>query len=126
MADYCEIGKNILKALADIGMTQTELAKLSGVSRPVINRIMKGKVSPNAKTLGKIAKPLKKEPSELIQTSTSKGQNNIHGHNNHIKGNNNVVNNAADIEELQRENTLIKKDLEILKLRLERLEKEKR
>lgn len=55
---YMAFGNAIKVALEENGMTQTELARLSGISRPALNNIIKNKVSPGLDTLEKIAKPL--------------------------------------------------------------------
>lgn len=44
----------LIKARNDKGMSQRELAKISGVRQPVIARIEKGKVSPNLDTVNKL------------------------------------------------------------------------
>lgn len=56
------IADELDKAMRDFrpgGITQPELAELSGVPQPTISRTLKGKSTPETKTLIKLAKTLK-------------------------------------------------------------------
>lgn len=60
--------KNRLKACREErGITQVELAKLSGLSRATINKIENNEeVNVNTQTIAKIAEVLKMPPSEIF------------------------------------------------------------
>ncbi|MDR2426558.1 MAG: helix-turn-helix domain-containing protein [Endomicrobium sp.] len=106
---YSDLGKKILQALAELGWTQADLAKESGISRPTINSIIKGKTSPTENTLRIIAKSLRKQPQYLFENAQF-----------NLGENNTIAYNSAN-QEIE----LLKKDMEILKLKMERLEKRK-
>lgn len=52
------IGEQVKKARQGIGMSQYELAKLSGVSRVYIRMVEDGKANPSVHTLDKLSKAL--------------------------------------------------------------------
>ena len=50
-----QVSRAVIKARLERGMTQTELAKASGVDQRVISRVETGETLPTVRTLGKIA-----------------------------------------------------------------------
>lgn len=50
----------LINSRKELGITQRELEKLSGVSQPVIARIENGNASPNLNTILKLLQPLGK------------------------------------------------------------------
>ena len=53
-----QVSRAVIKARLERGMTQTELAKASGVDQRVISRVETGETLPTVRTLGKIARGL--------------------------------------------------------------------
>lgn len=60
------IKKSLNIAMAQKGISQKELAKISGVAESTISLIMSGKRSPNISTLGKLAAALDISYPQLI------------------------------------------------------------
>ena len=60
------INRNILNLLDKQGMSQAELARLSGVSPVTISALVNGKRQPAARTLHKLAVVLGVEPEALL------------------------------------------------------------
>ena len=70
---FTAIGKNILKRLDQLQVSQTELAERIGVSKQVINKIVQGKKAINAVEISSIAEALNLSIDELVQTETDLG-----------------------------------------------------
>lgn len=98
----------VLELLKERKMTQTELAKLAGISQPSLSKILSGRHETKTTTTKRIAKALKVPVSYLIDDSQKNFENTG------IIGNNNSNNqfNVRDIE-------LQLKDHEIRLLKLE-------
>ena len=60
-----EFGKRVYKAVVDMGITQSELARMSGLGRDSVSQYIRGKAVPTPVNLAKLAKALKMEVSEL-------------------------------------------------------------
>jgi len=58
--------RKLVDLMADKGLTQAELADKAGISRPIVNKLVKHGGKPRLDTLGKIAKVLGVKPSELL------------------------------------------------------------
>lgn len=56
---------SVLKRMYDVGLTKSELSKLTGLSMPTIYNLIKNKHKPNDKTLLKVAEVLKCKVEEL-------------------------------------------------------------
>ena len=61
-----KIAHKLAKVRASQGYTQSKLAELSGVHRVTIARIESGEISPNVRTLEKLAKALNVKVDELL------------------------------------------------------------
>ena len=70
---FTAIGKNILKRLDQLQVSQTELAERIGVSKQVINKIVQGKKAINAVEISSIAEALNLSVDELVKTETDLG-----------------------------------------------------
>lgn len=64
---YAELGKRILKARTDRGMSQERLATDSGIDRSHMGFIEQGRRKPTLSTLSKIAKSLNLSLEELFK-----------------------------------------------------------
>lgn len=64
---YAELGKRILKARTDRGMSQEKLATDSGIDRSHMGFIEQGRRKPTLSTLSKIAKSLNLSLEELFK-----------------------------------------------------------
>jgi transcriptional regulator with XRE-family HTH domain len=64
---YAELGKRILKARTDRGMSQEKLATDSGIDRSHMGFIEQGRRKPTLSTLFKIAKSLNLSLEELFK-----------------------------------------------------------
>ena len=64
---FTEIGKNILKRLDQLKLSQTELAERIGVSKQVLYKIVQGKKAINVVELSRIAAVLNISLDELMQ-----------------------------------------------------------
>lgn len=64
---YAELGKRILKARTDRGMSQERLATDSGIDRSHMGFIEQGRRKPTLSTLFKIAKSLNLSLEELFK-----------------------------------------------------------
>lgn len=53
-----EIGKQIMERRKKKGLSQQDLAEISGISPKMINLVELGKANPSIKVLSKIVKPL--------------------------------------------------------------------
>ena len=53
-----QVSRAVIRARLERGMTQTELAKASGMDQRVISRVETGETLPTVRTLGKIARGL--------------------------------------------------------------------
>lgn len=60
-----EFGKRIYKMVVDMGITQSDLARMSGLGRDSISQYIRGKSVPTPVNLNKLAKALNIEASEL-------------------------------------------------------------
>ena len=58
---------NIAQALSDIGMTQKELARLTGLSEVTVSRYVQGVRHPTAYSLWKISQVLKVPMEDLVE-----------------------------------------------------------
>ena len=56
----------IKKLRSEMGLTQEELAKMTGVSRPALSLIENGETTPNGDTIEKLVKALKKDASAIF------------------------------------------------------------
>jgi transcriptional regulator with XRE-family HTH domain len=54
------------QAMDDRGMSVSELARVSGVSRPLIYQWWRGEQRPSRTSIARVAKPLGVEPSDLL------------------------------------------------------------
>lgn len=61
LREQIKLSGEIHKARSDVGLSQVELSKLSGVPQKTISRIESGESVPNFKTIIKLAKSLGKE-----------------------------------------------------------------
>jgi transcriptional regulator with XRE-family HTH domain len=61
-----EAGKLIYKLMLARGMTQTELAAASGMTREMVSNIIRGRSYPSRIDLEKIENALDAEPGELL------------------------------------------------------------
>ncbi len=64
-----EIGERILRRRLELGLSQLELSKRSGVPRPNISNIEKGKHDPTVSTVSRLAYALEVSLSELFQAA---------------------------------------------------------
>ena len=64
--DFAQIGTNIQKKLYSKGMTQQSLADALGISKQVMNKIIKGSKAINVKELTKIASVMGITTDELL------------------------------------------------------------
>lgn len=62
-----EAARALARARRDAGLSQVELAELSGTAQAVISRIERGAVSPSLDTLSKIAKGLGMRPVVALE-----------------------------------------------------------
>lgn len=62
-----EIGKNVRRIRISMGVTQEQLAALSGLSNDYLSRLELGKESPKVETLCKVCDALKVDIVELFQ-----------------------------------------------------------
>ena len=62
-----EIGKNVRRIRISVGVTQEQLAALSGLSNDYLSRLELGKESPKVETLCRICEALKVDIVELFQ-----------------------------------------------------------
>lgn len=69
---FKNVGRNILEILEERGMTQVSLAGQIGVSRQVMQKIIKGNKAINVMELSKIAEVLGVAVDRLIQESSCK------------------------------------------------------
>lgn len=60
-----EFGKRIYKTVVDMGITQSDLARMSGLGRDSISQYIRGKSVPTPVNLNKLAKALNMEANEL-------------------------------------------------------------
>jgi len=66
--DFAQIGANIKRQLDNKGMTQQALADSLGISKQVMNKIIKGTKATNVSELGKIADVLNVSTNYLLST----------------------------------------------------------
>ena len=66
---YCNdiLGNNIKRARIEKDLSQEDLAHLSDLTTSTIGRLERGAANPTLLTLSQVAKPLGKEPYELLQ-----------------------------------------------------------
>jgi|YelNats1bottle13_1022553.scaffolds.fasta_scaffold00817_4 putative transcriptional regulator len=70
--------KNIIKNIRkEKRISQTQLAKLTGISRPYLSEIENGKVNPSAKVILKIAKALGTEVEKMFNTYNQDVNHNV-------------------------------------------------
>ena len=72
--DYTQVGDNIQRFLNGRGMTQQNLAEALGISKQVVNKIVKGNKAINVKEITEIAQILGVSADELLtvrDTSTA-------------------------------------------------------
>ena len=58
--------KRLMLALVDVGLTQRELARRSGVHETTLSRIVNGRLIPSSDEARRIAKVLGRAPSDLF------------------------------------------------------------
>jgi transcriptional regulator with XRE-family HTH domain len=61
------VGKNIIERRLSAKMSQAELSRLSGVSKPVVSRAENGENSLTIKMLVKLASALEATPEDLLE-----------------------------------------------------------
>jgi len=66
--DFAQVGANIQKRLDERGMTQQGLADMLGISKQVMNKIVKGGKAINVNELAKIAHILNVSTDDLLLT----------------------------------------------------------
>ena len=64
--DFAQVGANILNKIESKGMTQQSLADALGISKQVMNKIIKGSKAINVNELAKIASVLGATTDELL------------------------------------------------------------
>lgn len=64
--DFCQVGANIQRKLDAKGMTQQGLADALGISKQVMNKIVKGNKAINVTELAKIAEILNTSTDDLL------------------------------------------------------------
>lgn len=67
--DFAQVGTNIQRQLDRIGMTQQSLADAVGISKQVMNKIIKGNKAINVNELAKIASIVGTTADELLTVS---------------------------------------------------------
>lgn len=60
-----EFGKRIYKIVVDMGITQSDLSRMSGLGRDSISQYVRGKSAPTPVNLKKLAKALNVDPNDL-------------------------------------------------------------
>ena len=68
--DFAQVGANIQRKLDMKGMTQQGLANALGISKQVMNKIIKGSKAINVKELAKIAEILSTSTDDLLMAKT--------------------------------------------------------
>lgn len=68
--DFAQVGANIQRKLESIGMTQQSLADALGISKQVMNKIIKGSKAINVNELAKIAEILCTSADALLTVET--------------------------------------------------------
>lgn len=68
--DFVQVGANIQRKLDMKGMTQQGLANALGISKQVMNKIIKGSKAINVKELAKIAEILSTSTDDLLMVET--------------------------------------------------------
>jgi transcriptional regulator with XRE-family HTH domain len=68
--DFAQVGANIQDKLIERGMTQQSLADALGISKQVMNKIIKGSKAINVKELAKIADILSTSTDSLLTVET--------------------------------------------------------
>jgi DNA-binding XRE family transcriptional regulator len=66
VADLPAVGRNVRRLRTAAGLTQTALAKRSGVNRAGVSRMERGRQNPTAVTLGRLAKTLRVSPASFF------------------------------------------------------------
>jgi len=61
-----EFGKRVYKGIVELGITQSELSRRSGLGRDSISQYVRGRSVPTPVNLGKLAKCLNTTPEELF------------------------------------------------------------
>lgn len=64
--NFAQVGANILKQIDDKGLTQQSLADALGISKQVMNKIIKGSKAINVNELAKIASIMGTTTDELL------------------------------------------------------------
>ena len=67
--DFAQVGANILSKIESRGMTQQNLADALGISKQVMNKIIKGSKAINVNELAKIASVIGTTTDELLTVS---------------------------------------------------------
>lgn len=60
------LARKIIRRREALGMTQTALARAAGLRVETLNRVERGKVNPDAKTLNKIMRALDKAEADTV------------------------------------------------------------
>ena len=66
MIQINKIPKQVKKLRENLGWTQAELAKVSGLTRPSIEAIERGTFAPSMRTLNKLSYAFKIQPQDLM------------------------------------------------------------
>lgn len=69
--DFAQVGANIQRKLEGIGMTQQSLADALGISKQVMNKIIKGNKAINVNELSRIAEFLNTSTDSLLTVESS-------------------------------------------------------
>lgn len=67
MPSVGKLGPNLRNARRDLGMSQEQVAYLSGVHATEVSRIEGGKRDPRVSTVERLAKAVKLKPGELLE-----------------------------------------------------------
>lgn len=67
--DFTQVGDNIQRLLDQRGMTQQSLAETLGISKQVVNKIVKGNKAINVKEITEIAQALGVPVDDLLKVS---------------------------------------------------------
>ena len=69
--DFAQVGNNIQQLLDERGLTQQNLADALGISKQVVNKIIKGNKAINVKEIAEIAQTLGVSTDELLTVRDS-------------------------------------------------------
>ena len=69
--DFAQVGANIQRQIDDRGITQQNLADMLGISKQVMNKIVKGNKAINVNELARIASAIGTTAEELLTVSAA-------------------------------------------------------